>query len=57
MKMEETGFKDADLEAILGLYNIDRPEGIKCDSSKTIERMCINPKCEEASLVCIDPSC
>ena len=55
--MEEAGFKDADLEAILGLYNIDRPEGIKCDSSKTIERMCINPKCEEASLVCIDPSC
>ena len=34
--MEEAGFKDADLEAILGLYNIDQPEGLKCDNAKTI---------------------
>ena len=57
MKMEEGGFKDADLEAILGLYNLDQPVGIKCDSSKTIERMCINPHCQEVSLVCNDLSC
>ena len=57
MNISEANQSDASLEAMLGSFQIAQPEGLVCDSDKRIDRMCVNPKCEEASLICNDLEC
>ena len=57
MESEKVHHLDAELEAMLGRFNISQPKALKCDNAKAIERMCINPDCQEVSLLCSDYSC
>ena len=57
MNISEANQSDASLEAMLGSFQIAQPEGLVCDNSKRIGRMCLNPKCEEVSLICNDEEC
>ena len=52
----KVGNIDEELYAILGQFQIAHPEGLTCDNNK-IERMCLNPECQENSLICSDFDC
>ena len=54
---EEVIHSDASLEAMLGQFQISQPEGLNCQNSQKIGRMCINPKCDQPSLICNDLGC
>ena len=38
-------------------WELNLPEGLNCEESRKIERMCINPKCSEVSLTCSEVEC
>ena len=42
---------------MLGRFQVNIPEGLRCGNSQRIQRMCINPTCLHASLLCMDPDC
>ena len=57
MNTEEVAHNDANLEAMLGRFQIDEPEGFKCGNSQKIERVCVNPECQSSSLICSNVAC
>ena len=51
--MEEKHYQnDATLEAMLARFAISQPKDWKCGGGNNIERICINPNCQEYSLIC-----
>ena len=57
MKVEEVMHSDENLEAMLGQFQISQPEGLNCENSNKIWKMCVNPNCEKPSLICNGPEC
>ena len=48
---------DENLEAMLGQFQISQPEGLSCQNSNKIWKMCVNPNCDKPSLICNGPEC
>ena len=57
MKVEEVMHSDENLEAMLAQFQISQPEGLNCENSNKIGRICVNPNCDSSSLICNDPDC
>ena len=48
---------DAGLDAMLGRFQLEEPEGFQCANSLKIDRVCINPGCQTPSLICNSFDC
>lgn len=42
---------------MLGKYKLKHPEELKCGNNQKIEMMCLNPACQEPSLICRGYDC
>ena len=57
MKIEESHFNDASLEALIGKNLVQEPKDLRCKGLKRVSRLCINPNCKLLSLLCGDSEC
>jgi hypothetical protein len=54
---QSAGFGIGDVNDLLGRYSISGPTDLKCEGGNIVSRMCINPECQNTSLICVDNSC
>ena len=45
------------MEDMLGRFQVNHPEGLKCGNNKKIHRMCVSRECQESSLMCNYTDC